>query len=245
MLCTSLDRNYLPWGKLYCLSAALTNPNEKIYISSVNLSENEIKELKDCNMLVNITNHKIEVPKTIRYRQYMQCRISHVLLEVFEKFHNTNEICIVTDVDMLFRKSLNDLYALIQDNDILLKFDKEHLDMKEIQNGIIMFRCNQIAINLFLLFYNKMWDNGIINYRDDQRQLFKAWKEFRGVINFEEIPYDYVDGSFRNDSHIWSAHIGNRFNNYNKFLEELGLPKVDKCSNLSWIGKSDGRQEAN
>jgi len=85
-----------------------------------------------------------------------------------------------------------------------------------------------------------MWKKEI-EYRDDQRQLFKAVKEFETLLRFGQIPHDYVDGLFNKDSHIWSAHVHNRFHNYNKFLAELGLSEERVCSNLSWIGQSDGR----
>ena len=245
MLCTSLDKNYLPFGKLYLLSAVKNAPDESIYLSTVNLTIDEINWLNQFHPNVVIQNHKIEIPKTIRYRQYMQCRFTHILLEVLEKFKNTDELCIATDVDMLFRKSLIDLYTLIKGNDILLKFDKQHLDIFEIQNAIVVFRSDNPKILQFLKFYNKIWDNRIVKYKDDQLQLFKAWQLFKDSMNFGEIPNDYVDGHFKKDSHIWSSHLGNRFDNYNKFLKELGLPREAKCSNMSWIGKSDGRKEAN
>jgi len=245
MLVTHLDKNYLLWGKLYLLSAAKYSPNEQVYISTVNLTDDEVKWLSDFHPSVLIKNHKIDVPESIRYRQYMQCRITHVLLEVFHEFRGQNSICIVTDADMLIRKTTDELYNLIEEKDVLLKFDKEHLDMGEIQNGVIVFKFASSSVLSFLEFYNQMWKDGRVVYRDDQRQLFKAYEQFKNLLVFGELPFDYVDGDFDKNSHIWSAHKGDRLPNYNVFLGELGLPKVKECPNPSWVGKSDGRKEAN
>lgn len=240
MFCTSLDRNYLPFGKLYLLSIAKNAPDERVFISTVNLTMAEVSQLCTYNQKCIIENHKITIPETIRYRQYMQCRISHVLLEAYYKFEGQDKLIIATDVDMLIRKPMDELRALAIANDLLLKVDITHLKAKEIQNGIIVFKSNNKNILSFLKFYNEMWEKEI-RYRDDQRQLFKAVNEFQDVLRFGQIPHDYVDGLFNSNSHIWSAHVHNRFYNYNKFLAELGLPEVKTCSNLSWIGQGDGR----
>jgi hypothetical protein len=243
MLCTSLDKNYLLWGKLYLLSVAKNAPDEKSYISAVNLTTDEVEMLKLCNPNVTVKNHIIEVPKTIRYRQYMQCRISHVLLEVYNEYEGSNELLIATDADMLIRKPMDELREMAKSNHILLKIDNEHINMGEVQNGIIAFKPNNQDVLDFLKFYNQMWD-GEIKYRDDQRQLFKAVQKFKKVLCFGNIPHDYVDGTFGKDSHIWSAHVRDRHYNYNVFRKELGLPEEKICPNPSWIGQSDGRTEA-
>lgn len=242
MIVTHLDKYYLPWGGLLLESAALNAPEETIYISAANLTHDEIGWLQKFNPNSFIRNHKIEVPETLEYRRYMQCRITMVLLEVYNEFQGRdNELIIAMNADMLIRKSMWELYAIMKMKnrkaytvesrpyDVLLKFDDEHLRMKEIQNGVIVFNSNSPHIGHFLHYYNSMWDDGKIIYRDDQRQLYTAYNRFSHLLNFGCIPHDYVDGHFNQDSHIWSAHVHNRFLNYNKFRKELGLREENIC----------------
>ena len=243
MLVTHLDRNYIPFGKLYLLSAAKNAPDERVYISAVNLTTDEVSMLQTYNQKAIIVNHEIIIPDSIRYRQYMQCRISKVLVEAYNKFGRHGELCIATNVDMLIRKPMLELYLLIKDNDILVRMDDAHIKANEILNEVMVLDFNSPVMSAFLTAYDKMWDGGVV-YRDDQRQLYKVFNELTDV-NFGKLPFDYTDRFMQPESHIWSARRHNRFYNYNRFLSELGLPEEKTCTNVSWIGKSDGRKEAN
>lgn len=229
MIVTHLDKYYLQWGKLLLLSAAKNAPDEEVYISAANISQNDLLWLDQFHPKVSIVRHEIIVPETIEYRRYMQCRITQVLLEVHKKYEGLNKLIIAMNADMLIRKPMDELYWRIKGNDVLLKFDLQHLQMDEIQNGVIIFNSDTPNIGFFLHHYNSMWDGGKIVYRDDQRQLLKSFMEFRYSLNFGALPYDYIDGIFAKGSHIWSAHVHNRFVNYNKFLKELGLPEETVC----------------
>jgi len=232
MFVTHLDKNYLPFGKLYLLSAAKNAPDENIYISAVNLTYEEIEWLKSFHPKVTIANHNVIVPETIEYRRYMQCRITKVLLEVLSKFRGEYKLCIATNVDMLIRKPMDELYTLIKNKDVLLSFDEEHKNLNEILNEVMVFDISKFY-NYFLLSflesYNQMWDNGKIVYRDDQRQLFRVYNNFKDKLNFGSLPIDYTDKFMQKDSHIWSARRHNRFFNYNQFCRELKLPELTIC----------------
>lgn len=237
MIVTHLDKYYLPWGKLLLESAAMNAPTETIYISAANLTHGEIGWLQKFNPNVLIRNHKIDVPETIEYRRYMQCRITKVLLEVYNEFQGRDrELIIAMNADMLIRKPMDELYKRMENCDMLLKFDEEHKQMGEIQNGVIVFYSDCPHIETFLHYYNSMWDDGKVVYRDDQRQLLETFEAFRTRLCFGSLPHDYVDGHFKPDSHIWSAHRHNRFINYNKFLQELGLREENVCQYLKEWG---------
>ena len=229
MIVTHLDKNYLLWGKLLLLSVAKNAPNERVCISAANLSLKEIRWLYQFHHDVHVVNHKIVVPETIEYRRYMQCRITQVLLEAYHEYKDENELIIAMNADMLIRKPMDELYKKMRSHDVMLKFDIQHLQMDEIQNGVIVFNSDNINVLPFLTHYNSMWDDGKVIYRDDQRQLLKSFMKFKDILNFGHLPYDYIDGHFNKDSHMWSAHVHNRFVNYNKFLTELGLPEETIC----------------
>jgi len=229
MIVTHLDENYLLWGKLLLLSVAKNAPDEEVYISAVNLKLSQVKWLGQFHPKGLISNHFVIVPETIEYRRYMQCRITQVLLEVYEVYKRENKLIIAMNADMLIRKPMDELYRKMSANDALLKFDEKHIQMGELQNGVIVFNSNNSSVLPFLTHYNSMWDDGKVVYRDDQRQLLKSFNAFKDTLNFGYLPHDYVDGHFNKDSHIWSAHVHNRFINYNKFLVELGLPEETVC----------------
>lgn len=226
MLVTHLDSNYLPFGRLYLESAARNAPDEEVYISAANLTPNEMLWLSEFHPKVTIENHKIEVPETIKYRRYMQCRISQVLMEVWERFHGQKKLMIATNVDMLILKPMDELYLLAELNDILLKFDMEHLNLKELLNEVMVIRLDGQYIQPFLKCYNAMWDDGKIVYRDDQRQLYKIFQEWKQLINIGSLPKDYTDKFMLPESHIWSARRWNRWKNYNAFARELGIEEM-------------------
>ena len=230
MFVIHLDKNYLLWGKLFLMSASINAPEEEVYISAANLIPNQIDWLKHFHKNLTIRNHFIDVPETIEYRRYMQCRITQVLLEVYDRYCLQNKLIIAMNADMLIRKPMDELYERMKDDNVLLKFDREHLDIKEIQNGVIVFDSKDKNILPFLQHYNNgTWKDGHVVYKDDQRQLYKSCNRFNGRLHFGTLPHDYVDGHFKQDSHIWSAHIHNRFENYNKFCQELRLPTLDVC----------------
>ncbi len=236
MIVTHLDKNYLLWGKLLLMSASINAPNEEVYISAANLTPEEIAWLHHYHKRLTVQNHHIEVPETIEYRRYMQCRITQVLLEVYDRYCLQNETIIAMNADMLIRKPMDELNEAIQlmrgevlCTDILLKFDQQHLQMNEIQNGVIVFNTGNKKILSFLEHYNSMWDDGKVIYRDDQLQLLKSFLAFKDKLVFGFLPHDYVDGHFKSDSHIWSAHVHNRFVNYNRFCTELKLSTLDVC----------------
>ena len=236
MIVTHLDKNYLLWGKLLLMSASINAPNEEVYISAANLTPEEIVWLHHYHKRLTVQNHHIEVPETIEYRRYMQCRITQVLLEVYDRYCLQNETIIAMNADMLIRKpmdELNETMLLLHGGqictDVLFKFDAEHLSMKEILNEVIVFCSDNKAVLPFLQHYNSMWDDGKIVHRDDQRQLYKSFIEFKGGLHFGNLPIDYTDKFMQRDSHIWSAHVHNRFVNYNRFCTELKLSTLDVC----------------
>lgn len=231
MLVTHLDSNYLSFGRLYLESAAMNAPDEEVYISAANLTPDEMIWLSEFHPKVMIQNHKIEVPETIEYRRYMQCRISQVLIEVWERFHGQRKLIIATNVDMLIRGTMDELYLMTELNDILLKFDAEHQEMKELLNEVMVIQLDGLYTYPFLKCYNAMWDDGKIAYRDDQRQLYKVFREWKQLIHIGCLPKDYVDKYMKLNSHIWSARRHNRFDNYNAFARELGLKEMQHIPN--------------
>jgi len=229
MIVTHLDKNYLLWGKLLLLSAAKNAPDEEVYISAANLEPEDVKWLSQFHSHGIIRNHKINVPETIEYRRYMQCRITQVLLEAFGEYAGEDKLIIAMNADMLIRKPMDELYRRIKGNDVLIKFDTKHLQASEIHNGVIVFNSKSTRIFPFLAYYNSItWKDGV-TYRDDQRGLHKSFNTWSDDLLFGSLPHDYIDGHFNKDSHIWSAHVHNRFTNYNKFLKELGLPEEITC----------------
>tara|TARA_X000000950_G_scaffold276056_1_gene363307 strand:- start:1118 stop:1828 length:711 start_codon:yes stop_codon:yes gene_type:complete len=225
MIVTHFDKNFYEWGKYYITSINKHNPELLVYISGVNLIESQINELTNIHSNIYIKNHIIEFDgiqkrcdgggKDAKWKIMMQCRVSKVILEAIKYAQENNiKMFYVTDSDMMLNKNITNMFKVLYKYDItILNDDNEHLSRGEILNGVIGININEKSIN-FCKEYNKMHLNRIPEWFDDQRYLLYAYNKFKNMINIGRISKNlYCDGTFQENSFIWSGHKGNKNNN--------------------------------
>ena len=231
LIVTHFDKNYFEWTKIFFESLQKLHPACEVIASGVNLTDDQINLMRNYKLNINLENKYIEFDgiqerrdgggDDAKWKVMMQCRVSQVALDASSE---TNEdIMVVMNADMFFRKSLSSLVEEAYNHDILLHLIDDHMSHNQIQNGVMVFNLNNPKVKDFLKYYNKMWDKN--TYPDvyhylDQNHLFKAYNEFKDKLNIGKLNSLYIDGTFNNDAYIWSAHSGNRDLNYVRFVNE-------------------------
>ena len=231
MIVTHIDHYYVHWAKIFLISLVRNAPELKVYISGVNLSLEDMIQLRGCMGDVKIANRRVECP--IGYNEcqiFMQCRVTRVLVEAWES--GKSDKYIVTNADVFVKKSLQDLYDCLDESDVLLRFDKEHLKIGQIQNGVVAFKTANPVVYSFLKKYDeKVWEKGPPDRYEDQKVLFRVYERYKDRIKFGKISGSYVDGDFTDKAHMWSGHKHTRWKNYLKFRKYAGLPDISSVHN--------------
>ena len=233
MFITHFDSNYFRWGKILLQSHKLNYPNGLIYVSGVNLSETQVKELKSINQNAIIDNElinlkSIPITKT-RDRwggttghnlpEYMACRKSWVLQTAFEKFPNEN-CYIMTDADIFINRRY-DFEHNIENYDgcFLLGGDPGQSGQglhTQVMSGLIVLKNNQAS--------KKLVDRWVFHIKNNNRiQNWKQWEWFWDQITLNlsleevlkedyslfKIPHRYfVNTEMSEDAFMWSPHTG-------------------------------------
>ena len=226
MIVTHIDHYYVHWAKIFLMSIARNCPEEEVYISGANLSLEDIIQLREGMCTVKIANRRVECPIDQNECQiFMQCRVTQVLKEMWES--GLSAMYIVSNADVMVRKSMDDLYLRLKDSDVLLHFTDEHSKIRQIQNGVIAFKTDNPAVGEFIAKYDeKVWEGGLPHRYDDQKVLYRLYNRFKDRVKFGRIPDSYVDGDFTKKAHMWSGHKHTRFKNYLRFREHIGLPRL-------------------
>tara|TARA_Y100000590_G_scaffold469579_1_gene658374 strand:- start:6479 stop:7192 length:714 start_codon:yes stop_codon:yes gene_type:complete len=233
MLVTHFDKNFYEWGKYYLISINKYNPELQVYISGVNLKKNQIEELMRIHPKTYIKNHIIEFNgiqkrcdgggKDAEWKIMMQCRVSKVILEAIKYAKENNiKMFYVTDSDMMLNKNINNIFNELSKYDIIiLNGSRAHLSRGEILNGVIGININEKSID-FCKEYDKMHLNRKPKWYDDQRYLLFAYNKFKDIINIGRISKNlYCDGTFQENSFIWSGHKEKKETNLKFFSNKL------------------------
>ena len=160
MIAFHIDYNYVLFAELFLMSIAKNAPNEDVFLSAINVDQADVDRLRKANGKLIVDNKWITDTGNVRWRQYMQCRVTKVLIDTYNRA-NDNEICIVTDADVILKNPLSDIYNRMECCDMLLiESDQEHREKKELCNGVIVFRKKPEVLE-FLNSYNEMWERPI------------------------------------------------------------------------------------
>ncbi len=230
MIVTHFDTNFYDWGYLYLKSLNKYNPELKVYISGVNLTEIQIQNLNNVHSNVYIINHHIDFNgvqerrdgdgEDARWKIMMQCRVSQVILDAIEYAKNNDIYMLyVTNADMLVNQNITEFIKLSEQYDVmLLEDDDDHLQRKQIMNGILTVNLKNPTSIEFCKEYNLIHFNRQAQWFDDQIYLMNAYTNFQNKLNIGRIQKNmYCDGFFNKKSYIWSGHVGNKGKNLRKF----------------------------
>lgn len=214
MIITQFNDVFFKWGVLFTKSLIFTNPNEKVYLDTVNLNQEQINELKSISGNVTIDNEIINFSSDVNVPAYMANRRVEVFLKILSK--EVEDRYFLFDADILFRKPLNDLNSKLgESSDAAIIFRDgmwagniyEHL---KVACGIV--GVTKKGIPLIKIWYDIMKTEkslyGIQAWKWywDQITLLEATRRVKDV-KFSKIEDNlYINRDFNEDSHIWSAN---------------------------------------
>jgi len=228
---------FYKWGLLFSQSFYFTNPNEHLYMDTVNLNDNQVKELTSISPNITVNSSNIEFEKSVHVPTFMANRKVRIFLDVLSKVEADKYILI--DADMLFRKSIDKLYGKLDDSDAAVIFRDgvwegriyEHL---KVASGIV-------AITKKGIPFIKEWDRimynniGIYGYRPwawywDQITLLEATRKINNIKYAPIEPWLYINREFGEDAIIWSANLEPKDRMYEMFGKELERIKHARAS---------------
>ncbi|GAG72231.1 unnamed protein product, partial [marine sediment metagenome] len=128
MIVTHTDSRYLPWTRMYLESIANVAPDERVLVSGINLSKDEVLALCNLHKGTCVKNYHTDKLPAGSHKVHMQCRISQVLIQAYDS--NLAEKYIVTNADMLLRRPLGKLYDKLDLYPLMLRLTTEHMKKK-------------------------------------------------------------------------------------------------------------------
>lgn len=223
MIVSQFDTAYLDWAHLFLQSLFFTNPNERVYFNTVNLSDDQIKKFSTYGNKIIIENiHCENVTKNFMVNRRVQ-----VYLDVIKK--NLSDMYIFCDVDLLFRKPLLSFRQQMSNCDAGVIFRSgnwmgniyEHL---KVAAGIIAVKPEGYCLidnwNKILTTEDKV--NGINKgeWYFDQITLWEATKITHLKYSLIE-EFLYINSNRDPEAFIWSANRPPKELMYKLFIKEF------------------------
>jgi len=235
-----LTDGFYEWAKIFVKSYIYHNGEEnKIFLSTRNLTDNQIKELSKISDCVNVKNKplnirrianraKMSVSKILTLKNHIEkkCvtertyiwkqaisvedRYRNSILEAMN-FYPDEDYLIHFDIDMYFRRHLQDLYDIVMANDISIKFRLKSKLNRKVMGGLIGFKLNDKTKEFMtrwihhidkIPLYNKPMGYG-------QTSFYYTYVELKDKFDWGVIPDHFISPRFLSDDAIWSANTKN------------------------------------
>jgi hypothetical protein len=225
MIVLQFDDRYHPWGMLLLHSLELHEPGQHILCDTVGLGREQLRELERAHPHVICRNS----PKVGEIQPAdMANRKPFVLRDAIDRYDDEPWFCLL-DADLLVRRRLDDLWALVKDASSALMFTDGMWDgrfyarLVTISSVVLVRRDGRGLVDRWARWYDH--DEPVDGVRPrrwfwDQVTLFLAWCEAPGPI--AGIPISRF-ASDRLDPHaaIWSANVPDKAGYFARFRAEL------------------------
>ena len=247
----NFDKEYLEWARILVMSNLLVNQDEKMYLSTVNLTdedidglyaigenliiENELVSPKDVPLVAErITEHN----KTDRYGpldnrmpEFMACRISKVFQRAFEKFSN-EDLFVLTGADTFINRRFP-FKEFVDSHDAALLTGNTGSPPSNLATGVMCLKnvspCKEL-VDLWVSYSEN--EQVIRSYRKgywfwDQVTLNCAAEDmvYKEKIRIKELPHSrLINTNQDKEAYMWSVHNLNkegRNKTFDLWVEEL------------------------
>lgn len=216
------DNAYHHWGLLALQSLQLHEPRTLVLCNTVNLTAVQISELQQAHTCVEITNG---VSDRSTSPEQMAARKPFVLLHAMQHYPEQPWYALL-DADLLVRKPLDPLWSLLDNYPAALYITdgmENGIYYRQLvtPSGIVCVRPDaKKLIDCWAKWYHHAKPIGSIEplaWYWDQITLAEAWSE--SGVPCATIPMNvYGDDQLEPTAAIWSAHVGDRKQNYYKLF---------------------------
>lgn len=233
MIVSHLDNNYLEYAKVFLYSANKYAPEEKIYLSTINLLDTQITNLFTTFKINKIVNHSLRILKEDR-QHLLQNRVTKVAVEAVQS--KLDLIYIVMNIDMIVRKPLNFLYEKMQDYDIALCLNSSHPKRKppQIMNGFLVFNLSNPKVLEFVNDYDQevhkegekySYDGSrvVLNetFHRDQEMLYSLYSSYKNDLRFLGLDYHTFLTETQKDAVVQTMGRNNKASMLKQFKKEI------------------------
>lgn len=205
-LCTrDLNRNQIE--KLKSLYPNIIVSNKKINFDSISkrarMSKDKILELKKHIETNAVTKDTFIWKQAIS----VEDRYRTSIVESMDKYPNEDYL-VHFDIDMYFRNPLDDLFEIIRNNDISIKFRLNGKDNRKVMGGLIGFRiCKETRkfMNRWIYYIDKIpLYKKPIGY--GQTSFYYAYRDLEKDYNWGQVRSKYISPRFEENDFIWSGN---------------------------------------
>jgi len=224
------------WADIFVESFRYHHGDEhKIFLSSRNLNSTQIEKLSSYSN-IDLSNKKLNLnkiakrarmsidkivklkneietkavtPKSIVWKQAISVedRYRRSILEAMEKYPDEDYL-IHFDIDMYFRTHLQDLFNIVVDNDISIKFRLKSKLNRKVMGGLIGFKiCEKTKKFMKKWIYHI---DAIPLYKKPigygQTSFYLAYRDLKNEIKWGHIPSKFISPRFLETDVIWSGN---------------------------------------
>lgn len=246
MIISYLTEDYFEWSLIFVKTFTGLHPDIKIHLDTRNLKDNQIKEIQKISKNITIKNKKLEIKeisnkyyniseeqiqkskdgcmsfKKHNHRLWMNITADGDRIlqykETIKNYPNEN-LYILTDIDLLFRKPLYELFKKAKKHDVGIKIRAgkkdgilpKKLDLKSYNTRDAKINISTVIINNNnngIRFLNEWVERNealpIIDEEKTKRAQYSIAKTYNSLdINYFRIMPNIIDPRLKNDSYVW------------------------------------------
>lgn len=224
------DKEYYRWAPLLIESLALHVPEIGVHAHGVNLTRNQLRELKSFGNVKKVSTYQIKHDVEVSYEFAFQVieRKAFFFRETFDQFPDM-DMYILMDVDTLVVNPLTKLEGTME------KYDMAGVmtSPTKIMGGFLVAKNIPVVKEYWKELDEFLMDGGGFYYNKDQPAIFRLYKRYKDRIRFLGLGFEYLNiWSKDEDSvYVWSAHkleYGDKEQRYNLYKEKLKRMKEEK-----------------
>lgn len=240
---TYLTNGFFPWAKLFVRSFRKFHKEIPLVIDTRNLTKEQCSELRDMSGAV-IRNINIDMKKfleitglsykeallykkeveeersykrSIVWKQFISVedRYGSAINNVFNELDD-GEVLLHFDIDMYIRKPLDELYDIVENNDVSIRFRLKYKDPKwKVLGNIIGLKVNK-ETKAFLNKWKYYIDAVPLVEKEiayGQTSFYYAYIDMKEFISWGDIPSRFSSHKLKKDAVIWTGndkHLGKR-----------------------------------
>lgn len=232
MIVSHFDFEYLGFAEIFLYSINKNSPEEKIFLSTMNLSKEQISQLQEKYKIEKIQNHTLDI-KSCNKKHLLQNRVTKVILEAI--YSDLDSIYIVMNIDMIVRKSLFYLREKMKNYDIGLCINSSHPKRcpPQLLNGFLIFNTKEKVVK-FVEQYDRIvhaagnfffCDQDLVilsdTFHKDQEALFSMYSRYKKDLSFLYLDYSDFFTEFSSKGFVWSAGRKDKDSVLRRFREEI------------------------